>query len=185
MGTLAQRSIFAAIALVLVTATMTPAPSRSQAPSLETFEGRWVFTRSESDLQGLATAINLVADQINFFIREISRSEMHRRIQPEGHVRVVVGNGGRVSLGIDEWGPIPFELGSPTRTLRGRDGSDARMRLTYRGGRLVHHESVSGGSRTNIFTVNAAGTRLTMQARIAAHQLPADVLYHLTYRRVR
>lgn len=171
--------------LAAVVLASTPATGRTQSVALEAYEGGWSFSRSRRDVRGLEQAIDHVVDQLNFFIREIARGEMRRRITPESRVRFNLLPGARISLAIDEWGPMTFDLGAQPRRVRGPNGDDIRVAVAFQGGRLVHREIHSQGHRTNVFALSGDGARMTMHATIGSDQLPDDVRYRLTYRRQR
>jgi len=182
---ISAQNILALAALVVAAMAFAPPTSLSQTAALEDFHGQWTFSGSQRDLQSLENGIDHVVEQLNLFIREIARGEMRRRITPENRVRFGVESETRVSLGVDEWGPVGFELGEAPRTVRGPNGDDIRIGLSFRRGQLVHREIHGQGHRTNVFSLNGDGTRLTMGATIGSNQLPDTIRYRLTYRRLR
>lgn len=122
---------------------------------------------------------------MNLLIREIARGEIHRRIDPEHQVVIRVDDEQHVRLGYDDWGPQRLRLGGAAVATRGPDGNDIRMSLRFERGRLIARQNAGEGRRTNIFSLSADGSRLTMSSRIGAPQLPADIRYRLSYRRAR
>ena len=157
----------------------------SQSAALEDFQGTWAFTRAPADLRSLERGIDRVADQFNIFIREIARGEMRRRLLPVNRVVIAVESETRVRLAVDGWGPYTFELGGPLRRVQSAEGHAARSGVSFRSGRLVHREVEGEGHRTNVFSLNADGSRLTLRTTIGSDQLPDDVRYRLTFRRAR
>lgn len=184
MGTWANKTI-AICALLLGVLAFVPPTSRSQTAALEDFGGTWQFNRTRRDLDALEDGIDRVADQLNLFIREIARGEMRRRIQPEGRVRFDLEGETSVALTIDEWGPNAFELGRPPRRVRGSEGDMIRASMAFARGRLIQREIHDQGHRTNVFMLSSDGQRLTMAAEIGSDQLPDEIRYRLTYRRLR
>ncbi len=172
-------------AALLTALALTPVPSSSQTGALEDFEGAWVFTRSARDLRSHEQGIDHVADLMNLFIREIARGEMRRRIPPETRLEFHFESETRLLLTVDDWGPHAFTIGGPARRVQGPEGEDVQVRITFARGRIVHRQRNGGGHRTNTYSLNADGSRLTMSANIASDQLPADVRYRLTFRRSR
>lgn len=170
---------------LLVGIALAPRPSSSQTASLGSFDGVWQFTNRVRDRRSLESGIDHVADQLNLFIREIARGEMRRQITPSALVRIHVESETHVSIGIDDWGPYRFQLGRPMRRLPGPNGDPIRASVSFRAGRLVEHETHGQGNRTNIFTLSGDRSLLTMAARIGSNQLPDDIRFRLTYRRVR
>ncbi|MCB9592969.1 MAG: hypothetical protein H6719_09580 [Sandaracinaceae bacterium] len=175
----------AVCAALLGALAVAPPSSRSQTAALEDFGGSWQFTRSARDTRSLEDGIDHVADQLNLFIREIARGEMRRRIQPEGRVRFRIESETRVAISIDEWGPLSFDLGSAPRRVRGSEGDDIRAGLSFRQGRIYQREVHDQGHRTNVFSLSPDATHMTMSATIGSNQLPDEIRYRLTYRRLR
>lgn len=178
------KTAFATLAVLLGALAFVPPTSRSQTAALEDFQGTWQFNRTRRDLQDLEDGIDHVADQLNLFIREIARGEMRRRIQPEGRVRFQVESETRVAIAIDDWGPHAFELGRPPRSVRGSEGDTIRASLAFNRGRIIQREIHGQGHRTNVFTLSADGQRLSMAAEIGSDQLPDEIRYRLSYRRL-
>jgi len=172
-------------ATLALMAAFVPGTGRSQTAALEDFDGRWSFTRAQRDRDSLEDGIDHVADQLNLFIREIARGEMRRRIQPENRVVVRVHDETHVSLAMDDWGPVRFDLTARPRRVRGPNGDHIRAGVSFRDGRLIHREVHSQGHRTNVFALSANRRSLTMRAVIGSDQLPDEVRYRLTYRRSR
>ena len=172
-------------AALLMVLALTPVPSSSQTAALEDFEGTWTSTRSARDLRSHEQGIDHVADLMNIFIREIARGEMRRRIPAETRLAFHFESETRVQLSVDEWGPNAFEIGGPTRRVRGPEGEDVHVRLSFVRGRIVHRQRNGGGHRTNTYSLNGDASRLTMSASISSDQLPDDVRYRLTFRRSR
>lgn len=170
-------------ALVLALASLVPAPSRSQTVPLESFAGTWAFAGGQADLQGMDDAINRVVDQLNLFIREIARSEIHRRINHEQRVVLGVRGDDRMTLALDDWGPVEIPIGGGSNRVRGPGGDQVRVSARFVNGRLVYRQSTPQGVRQNVFSLAGDGARLTMGVSITADQLPADIRYRLTYRR--
>ncbi|MBX3268737.1 MAG: hypothetical protein KF729_00665 [Sandaracinaceae bacterium] len=183
MPTWAKTAILTLAALLLGLAAAPP--SRSQEVALEDFGGTWQFNRTRRDLRDLEEGIDRVADQLNIFIREIARGEMRRRIQPEGRVRFAIQSETRATIAVDDWGPHAFELGGAPRSVRGPNGDSIRVGLAFRNGQIVHRELHGQGHRTNVFALSPDGTQLTMNASIGSDQLPDQIRYRLTYRRLR
>jgi hypothetical protein len=174
-----------AMAAALVGAVCLPSASQSQTAALDSFGGTWVFSGGQAQLRSMDDSLNRVVDQMNLFIREIARSEIHRRIDHEQRVRLVVHGERAISLGLDDWGPIEVPLNGGARSVEGPDGDRVRASAAFRNGRLIWRQVTSQGSRVNAFTVSGDGSRLGMGVTISAGQLPADIRYRLSYRRVR
>lgn len=170
-------------------AALVPSPSRTQppaassAPALESFQGTFVLAGDARELRAMDQAIDRVVDQLNIFIREIARGEIHRRIVPEQRVVLRVADTQSIALTIDQWGPIAATLGAPARRVRGSSGEDVSLTVRYRDGRLIQHAAAASGARTNTFALSPDEQRLHMHVRITSGQLPADIRYTLTYRR--
>lgn len=168
---------------LLMAALAAPA-ARSQTAALEDFSGAWRLDGTRQ-VQRMDDAIDRVVDQMNLLIREIARGEIHRRIDPEHRVVIRVDDEQHVRLGYDDWGPQRLRLGGAAVATRGPDGNDIHMSLRFERGRLIARQNAGEGRRTNIFSLSADGSRLTMSSRIGAPQLPADIRYRLSYRRAR
>jgi hypothetical protein len=128
-------------------------------------------------------AINRVVDQLNLFIREIARSEIHRRVNHEQRVVLGVRGDDRMTLALDDWGPVEIPIGRGSNHVRGPGGDQVRVSARFADGRLVYRQSASQGARQNVFSLTGDGSRLVMGVSISAGQLPADIRYRLTYRR--
>lgn len=178
-----------ALALASVLVPGSPRASRAQAPEQETaspvaaFAGTFALAGERRELRAMDDAINRVVDQLNLFIREIARGEIHRRITPEQRIRLDVLDARTVAISIDDWGPVRAVLGAAPRPVRGSSGEQVNLTLRMRDDQLVQHTQSPRGSRTNVFTLSADQERLHMQVRIASDQLPSDIRYRLTYRR--
>lgn len=166
-----------------------PSPSHTQAPTvtpsqaIESFQGTFVIANDARELRAMNAAIDRVVDELNIFIREIARGEIHRRITPEQRVVLSVFDANSVSIALDQWGPIALTVGGPARRVRGASGEDVNLTVRYREGRLVQHSVAGNGTRTNTFVLSPDAQRLHMHVRIASGQLPSDIRYTLTYRR--
>lgn len=172
-------------ATLALMAAFVPGTGRSQTAALEDFDGAWSFSRAQRDRDSLEDGIDEVADQLNLFIREIARGEMRRRITPENRITLRVHDETHVSIAMDDWGPVRFELDARPRQVRGPNGDQIRAGLSFRNGRLIHREIHSQGHRTNVFTLSGDRRGLAMRAVIGSDQLPDEVRYRLTYRRSR
>jgi len=175
---------FALFVGILAAAALAPAPSKTQAPALESFAGRYVHTGARSELRAMEGAIDRVVNQMNIFIREIARGEVHRRITPERRITIDVLDGSTLTLAMDDWGPLRIALGGVPRQTRDPGGEPTSLSARFDAGRLVQRTQSPRGSRTNVFALSPDGEQLSMQVRIASDQLPAEIRYRLTYRRV-
>ena len=174
-----------AVSLALIGGVCVAPCARSQTSSLESFDGTWVLGNTARNRRDVEQGIDLVADQLNLFIREIARGEMHRRIRSDQRITLGVQSETRVSLTIDAWGPNSFELGGARTRVRGPAGSPIRVSIDFGRGRLIEREIHGQGSRTNVFSLSGDESHMTVAARIGSDQLPDDVRYRLTYTRVR
>lgn len=179
-------NIALAVSLALIGAvSLAPRATRSQTSSLESFDGTWVLGNTARNRRDIEQGIDLVADQMNLFIREIARGEMHRRIRSDRRITLGVESETRVSLTIDAWGPHGFEIGAAMTRVPGPAGTPIRAAINFRRGRLIEREIHGQGNRTNVFSLSGDESRMTVAARIGSDQLPDDVRYRLTYTRLR
>lgn len=170
---------------LLALAALMPSPSQTQATSsLERFEGSFAHTGARRELRAMDGAINRVVDQMNIFIREIARGEVHRRVTPEGRIEIDVIDPTTMTIAMDDWGPVRVRVGASARRVRGAAGENVQLRVRFDDGRLIQRTSTGGGARTNVFTLSADRESLSMRVRIESDQLPDDIRYRLTYRRV-
>jgi hypothetical protein len=187
--TLRALPALALAASLLGVSAFAPSPSRTQAPTaapthaIESFEGSYVLARDARELRAMDGAIDRVVDQMNIFIREIARGEIHRRITPEQRIAISVFDANSISVALDQWGPIALTVGGPARRVRGASGEDVDLTVRLRQGRLVQHSVASNGTRTNTFSLSPDTERIRMHVSIASGQLPSDIRYTLTYRR--
>lgn len=172
----------AAALLIAMGAAWAPSPGRGQATALESFSGTWALAGGRSDM---AEGIDRVVDQLNIFIREIARSEMHRRLHAEERVRLHVRDEETIDFGYDDWGPVRLQLNASPRSVRGPEGDTVRISMRFSRGRLIHRHVAGQGHRTSVFSLSGDASRLSMAVRIGADQLPADIRYRLIYRRGR
>ncbi len=168
---------------LLVPALLFPARGSTQAPALSQFVGSYVHAGDPRELHGMERAIDHVVDQLNLFIREIARGEIHRRIRPEQHIRFDVSPDDTITIALDDWGPIEVPVNGPARPVRDAAGDAVRLSMRYDAGTLVARSVAQRGSRTNVFSLRPDGERLSMLVRIHSDQLPSDIRYRLTYRR--
>ena len=171
------------IGLVLLTAAVAPSSSHTQAPTLESFRGTYVHTGARAELRAMGGAIDRVVNQMNIFVREIARGEVHRRITPEQRIEIGVVDPQAMTLAMDGWGPVRVALDAAARRVRGATGEDVSLTVRFDEGRLVQRAVTPRGSRTNVFTLSPDLEQLSMLVRIASDQLPAEIRYRLTYRR--
>lgn len=172
-----------ALALLVAAATIVPSRSQTQAPALEGFAGTFVLSADRRELSSMDDSINRVVDQMNIFIREIARGEVHRRINPEQRIRFALRDERTLALSFDDWGPVEVRVGGGPLRTRGSTGEDVNITVRFGSGRLVQHTGNASGSRTNTFVLSPDQERLHMSVRIASNQLPSDIRYRLTYRR--
>ncbi|RZO64256.1 MAG: hypothetical protein EVA89_04945 [Sandaracinaceae bacterium] len=173
-----------ACGLTLALAAM-PAPSaRSQTASVERFEGAWRYVGGERDQRGLHAAIDRVVDELDLFTREIARVAIRRSLVPEPTLHVRVRDARHLSLQLGDWVSHEVELGRAATQMPGPDGNPTRFRADFDGGRIVTHEDSARGSRVNQLSLSPDGGHLFMHVRVRAPQLPADIRYALTYRRL-
>lgn len=168
--------------LALAAGASWPSASRSQAPALESFSGTWALSGGRTDMD---EGIDRVVDQLNIFIREIARGEMHRRLRAEQRVHLLVQDEETIRFGYDDWGPVRLRVNAPARAVRGPEGDTVRISMRFARGRLIHHHVAGQGQRTSVFSLSGDTSRLYMAVRIGADQLPSDIRYRLTYRRAR
>lgn len=171
------------IGLVLLIAAVAPSSSQTQAPTLESFRGTYVHTGARAELRAMGGAIDRVVNQMNIFVREIARGEVHRRITPEQRIEIGVLDPQAMTLAMDGWGPVRVALDAAARRVRGATGEDVNLTVRFDEGRLVQRAVTPRGSRTNVFTLSPDLEQLSMLVRIASDQLPAEIRYRLTYRR--
>lgn len=172
--------------LLAVLAIVAPTPSRTQGPSTEglaSFAGVYVLGSDARELHGMEQAIDHVVDQLNIFIREIARGEIHRRIDPEQRIHLTLLGGDSIAISLDDWGPIEVPVNGPARRVRDATGENVRLTVRYAGGRLIQHSAAPRGARTNVYALSGDASRLSMSVRITSDQLPDDIRYRLTYRR--
>lgn len=168
---------------VVAFAAFAPSPSRTQTRDLQSFAGRYVHTGTRSELRAMGSAIDRVVDQMNIFVREIARGEVHRRVNPERRIAIQVLDHSTLTVAMDDWGPIRLTVGGAPRQTRDPGGEPTEVSVRFADGRLVHRTQNPRGSRTNVFTLSPDGELLSMQVRIASDQLPDSIRYRLTYRR--
>jgi hypothetical protein len=171
------------IGLVLLAAAVAPTPSHTQTPTLESFRGTYVHTGARGELRAMGGAIDRVVNQMNIFVREIARGEVHRRITPEQRIEIGVPDPQAMTIAMDGWGPVRVALDAAARRVRGATGEDVNLTVRFEEGRLVQRAATPRGSRTNVFTLSPDLEQLSMLVRIASDQLPAEIRYRLTYRR--
>ncbi len=164
-------------------ALVVPTPSRTQAHALTSFDGVYALAADARELSGMEQSIDRVVDQMNLFIREIARGEIHRRIDPEQRIHLTVLGDETISIALDDWGPIEVGVNGPARQVRDAAGENVRLTMRFAGGRLIQHSSAPRGARTNTFVLSPDASRLQMSVRITSDQLPDDIRYRLTYRR--
>ena len=169
----------AALAL-LVGSSAVAGPVGSQTTDLQSFSGTWELAGGHTNL---TNALNRVSDQLNLFIREIARSELHRRIRPERRLSLGVEDGSGLRLGWDSWGPVRLVVGQGARQVTGPDGNRIRASLRFQNGRLTQRHVADQGSRVTTYQLSPDARTLTMGVRITASQLPVDIVYRLRYRR--
>lgn len=172
-----------AIGLVSLAAALAPSASRTQPLSLESFRGRYVHSGARAELRAMGGAIDRVVNQMNIFVREIARGEVHRRITPEQRIEIGVPDPQALTIAMDGWGPVRVALGAAARRVRGATGEDIDLTMRFADGRLIQRQVTPRGSRTNVFTLSPDLEQLSMRVRIASDQLPAEIRYRLTYRR--
>lgn len=170
------------IALVAL-AALWPSASSTQAVALESFGGDFVHTGARRELRSMDAAIDRVVNQMNIFVREIARGEVHRRINPERRIELDVIDASTLTIAMDGWGPVRVAIGAAARRVRGSAGEDIDLTVRFHEGRLVQRAATPRGSRTNVFTLSPDLEQLSMLVRIASDQLPAEIRYRLTYRR--
>lgn len=177
------RSTTVALAMSVLLVAAASSPASAAMSALELFEGRYTFAGGEAEEERLRAAIDSVVDRLNFFIRDMARGEIRRRIRPEPRIQVHVVDRDHLSVSFGDWGPITVRLdGRPTH-VRGPDGDDTRIEARLNGRRIELTQETPRGRRVNWLTLSPDGRYLFMQVSIGASQLPANIRYTLSYRR--
>lgn len=176
------RGLAPSFSLVALFAVAPVGSLTAQPHPIESYAGQWVLVGGQADM---AAGINRVADQMNFFIREIARGEMHRRLHPERRIRLHIEEPGSITFSYDRWGPVRFRVNAPAIVVPGPEGDPVRATMRFERGRLVYHHVGGNGQRTSTFTLSPDARRMFLAARIGSNQLPSDIQYRLVYGRPR
>jgi hypothetical protein len=171
-------------ALAFAAAVLAVVPTGAQQPPpLSAFDGDWRFSGGQRETQQMSAALDQVVDQMNMLMREFARGQIHDRIPLDRDIRIGIHGTTGFSLVLGGWGPVEVPLGGAFRDVTDREGQPIRVSATYAGGRITEHQvRDDSGRRTNTFVLDDENRRLTMWVRIHSDQLPADIVYHLSYR---
>lgn len=170
-------------ALMALGVAATARPGRGQAPTLEDYEGRYVFVGGEREEQRMRAAVDAVVDRMNLFIREIARGRVHEHVHVQRRLEVDRAGERTVRVTFGAWGPHRVPLDGREVEVRGPDGGRTRLSARFDGGRLLVRQRSSRGWRQNRLELAPDGERLTLRVRLGADPLPDDIRYALTYRR--
>jgi hypothetical protein len=187
-----MRTLRLALPLLVLLATLVPAPSaftqtdagtpaRSEEELRRLYTGAWRLTVSRSAGQAVIDrGIERAVSEMNFFLQGITRTQMHdqtpvnERIDiafPDGQITVVFDQ--RFSYTTRPGVAQDFDL---------PDGASVSVRQYFRDGHLEQYFEHALGRRWSVYTLDAAGTGMTVRATQQGPMMPSPMSFQLDYR---
>lgn len=179
-----QRSL--TLSLFVLLAALAPAAAEAQVTT--NLRGTWNLNRQASD--NLDVAINRAVARMNIVVRQIARPRLRSTntmyptlVVSQEAANVRVNMAGRPTLSTPYNGqPVLWQrqTGAVCREIK---GDCVRVTSTIENGHLRQVFQAEDGRRTNLYTVSADGSRMTMDVTIESPKLPNPLNYKLVYNR--
>lgn len=157
------------------------APEQSpEAPSLEAFEGHYIYAGGERQKQEIRDEIEAATEDLNIALRGLARRKIWQSQEPSTMMTIVV-DGEDISI-VRSGGKAEFvgRIGGKTFSVEKK----YRGRFKWRNGKLM--VDITGGDQHTMvrFTVNPARHTVTMRTTIEHDMLPRPVRIKKTFRAV-
>lgn len=174
------------LAALLLCMGAEPAAARSddsgqaEEPTLEAYEGQYIFAGGEAQLQEIRDEIDAATEELNVALRLLARRKIWKSQEPSRMMSISV-DGDTVSI---------VRSGGKS-TLRGTVGGGSfpvddkyRGRFKWRGGKLI--VDVTGGDQHTLvrFIVHPKSHAVTVRTTIEHNRLPRPVHLKKTFRSV-
>lgn len=149
-------------------------------PSLESFEGHYMYSGGEKQKQAIRDEIDAATEDLNIALRGLARRKIWKSQQPSTMMTIVV-DGDDVSI-VRSGGKAEFvgTIGGSSFPVENK----YRGRFKWKGGKLT--VNITGGDQhtTVRFTVNPDTRTVTMRTTIEHDMLPRPVRIKKTFRAV-
>lgn len=161
-----------------------PAPSARAAEEADRarIAGAFKYVGSDAERAALNAAIERSIDGFSFFTKGAARSKLQEATAPKAWLRLsFVGD----NIVVATPGALPTVSpdNGATVTVRGEDGTRAKVAQRLVGRRLVQHVVMDGATSQAEYVLGADDKTLTIRVRLKSDKLAAPVDYTLTYRR--
>lgn len=161
----------------------TPASAPAAAPVQARFAGTFRYAGGEAQRQGLASAVEAAAQQLNALIRPIGRKRLSEANPIRERITFAV-DGDRVTATFAAGRTVTGTLGGPAVAWTSDSGKPVTVAFSLVKGRLVMDFKSDDGSRRSTFTLDESGAKLTMSVTVTSERLTDPLKYALSYRRV-
>jgi hypothetical protein len=163
-----------------------PVPGVDAQPGAGTNVGAWVGSYRNRARDGGAAAIGSAVDagieSMGPLVERVARRRILAGNPPFQTLRIELdGN----DLSIEFVGARRYRapLGGAAATHRGPDGTEVRVSLRLRRGRLVERIEAGEGFSTNTYTLSDDARQLSLRSTMESDRLPAPITYTLRFRR--
>lgn len=160
-------------------------PSRAGATDgWERFSGTWIYAGSEAESQARIDAIQAAVGQMPRLFRPFAFRRIDRATTPPPRLVLRV-EAGRITIADGDGPGLTTPLGGEGVVIDGDGGDPQTVTRTPSGDAIRHRAEQHNGFGQDVFRLSADGETLTDTVTVGSDQLPAEIVYVLTYRRER
>lgn len=187
LSALVLAATFAGLSVLLPVSPQAPLAAqdatRSEAELRQLFTGAWHLSVSDAAGQReIERGIEAAVSEMNFFLQGVTRDQMRQRTPLNRRIDIGFESDGRISIGFDQRFTYLTRPGvAQDFTLP--EGDTVNVRQYFRGQQLEQYFAHSIGERWNAFTLDAAGTTMTVRATQRGPMMPSPMAWTLQYQR--
>lgn len=157
-----------------------PAVIAADADAVKAFVGRYTYAGGADEREALAKAIDALVAKMNRLVRGIARSKLTETNPVETSLRITA-NARALTVA---FGERPFTAPLDGRPITVKVVTGDEMSLHYGITENEIRQVFAGDEKGQVNTFQRHDERVVRRARVYAAQLPADLIYELTYDRV-
>lgn len=169
--------------LILFAALTIPSTASAEASGLVTFAGAFVYAGGQTEQSAREAAVELVVVEMNALIRGLARRRLLEVTQPWPRISLDVTG---ANLAITRPGSIPSKvaLGGSPLSFTNRFGDTVSILRRFSKGSIIEVIGDGSSRQTNTLSLTPDSKRLRVRCNIQSPQLPRNVVFNLTYKRV-
>lgn len=181
-----RASLVLALALTLGALAPTAPAATQDAPRSEEelrrlLAGAWFLSGSEAAGRAeIERGIEAAVSEMNYFLQGVTRDQMRSRTPLNRRIDIGFEADGRIRINFDQRFEYLTRPGVQQRfTLP--EGDTVDVRQYFRGPQLEQYFAHSIGERWNVYTLDAAGTTMTVRATQRGPMMPVPMVWTLRY----